>query len=93
MLARASALAGRELTAGCWQMPEYILNGPVVPAWPRMVSRSGRALARAAVRAGWLPAWLRPLIVRERPSTVNGAAHLFPPAKSAAEKDGPAGRH
>ena len=40
----------------------------------------------------WLLAWLRPLIVRERPSTVNGAAHLFPPAKTAPpEKDGPIG--
>jgi hypothetical protein len=45
-------------------------------------------------RGLWLLAWLRPLIVRGRPSTVNGAAHLFQAAKSVPpEKDGPAGRH
>ena len=51
----------------------------------------GRLAAGAGVRARWLLAWLRPLIVRGRPSTVNGAAHLFPPANSAAGKRRPCG--
>ena len=49
MLVRAGA-AGRELTADCWRMPGFILNGPVVPVWPGMVSPSGRVLPGAAAQ-------------------------------------------
>ena len=69
-------------------------TGPWFPRWQEWFAVLGALASGTAVRAGWLLAWLRPLIVRGRPSTVNGAAHLFPPAKSAPpEKDGPAGRH
>lgn len=84
----ALVLPCRELTVSCWRMPGFMRTGYVVPARPEWFRGPGQARARGCCAGRWLLAWLRPLIVRGRPSSVKTAARLSrrqtaPPGKMA----------